>query len=106
MKYPISIVGLTIMAMAVFAGFAPTLPSILLLFVTTLLGGRLIRKHHEKEVYDNFVRKFGYGVVLFNLAAAGLIMLTPLNYIDKASAAFLSIMVAVVILTLIRNNKQ
>ena len=105
MKRPVSAVGLLIMVAAVVVGFQPTLPSMLLLFATTLFGGHMIKKH-APESYDGFVRLFGYIVAGANVLAAGMIMMTPLDYIDKASSAFLSIMVAVVILTLIFNNNK
>ena len=104
-KYPISSVGLLIMIAAVVVGFQPTLPSMLLLFVTTLFGGHMIRKH-APDSYKGFVIIFGYMAAIFNFVAAGMIMLTPLEYIDKASGAFLSMLVGLVIITLIRNNNE
>ena len=98
-------VGLAIMVFAVFAGFVPTLPSILMLFATTLLGGHYIKKHHEED-YDSFLTMFGYGVAGFNLVAVALIMLTPLDYIDKASASFLNLMVIFIIITLLKIKKN
>ena len=92
--------------MAVFVGFVPTLPSILLLFTTTLLGGHLIKKQ-DPESYEGFIKLFGLGVVVFNLIAVGLIMAaTELDYVDRASAAFLNLMVVVVILTLLKIKKN
>ncbi len=105
MKRPVMWAGFAIMLMCVVVGFTPTLPSILLLFVTTLLGGRLIKKH-APESYDNFVILFGYFCAGFNFIAAGMIMLTPLDYVDKASGAFLSMLVGLVIITLIRVNNE
>ena len=103
MKRPVSAVGLLIMIACVVVGFQPTLPSLLLLFATTLFGGYMIKKH-APESYDGFVRFFGYCVAGANFVAAGMMMLTPLDYIDKASGAFLSMMIGMVILTLILNN--
>lgn len=101
---PLSIAGLAIMIMAAIAGFNPSLPSILMLFATTLFGGWYIRKNESKKTYDGFVLLFGYVAAGVNFIAAGMIMLTSLNYIDKASSAFLSMMVGFVIITLIRLN--
>ena len=99
-------VGFIIMLCAILVGFVPTIWSILLLFVTTLFGGHMIKKH-APESYDGFIKMFGVGVIIFNLIAVGLIMMTPLNYIDKASAAFLNLMVVFIILTLLKlNNKK
>lgn len=103
---PVAWVGLAIMIMAVFAGFQPTLPSILMLFATTLFGGYYIRKNESKEVYDGFVIIFGYMAAIANFVAAGMMMLSPLNYVDKASGAFLSMIVGLVIITLIRANEK
>ena len=106
MKRPISWAGFAMMACAVLVGFVPTIWSILLLFVTTLFGGHMIKKH-APESYDGFIRMFGIGVIVFNMIAVGLIMMTPLDYIDKASAAFLNLMVVFIILTLLKlNNKN
>ena len=105
MNRPISWVGLSIMVFAVFAGFVPTIWSILMLFATTLLGGHYIKKHDE-ENYPYFLKFFGYGVVLMNMVAVGLIMMTPLDYIDKASAAFLNMMVIFIIITLLKIKKD
>ena len=104
-KYPVSSAGLLIMIAAVVIGFKPTLPSLLLLFATTLLGGHLIKKH-SPDSYDYFVKMFGYFCAGLNFLAAGMIMLTPLEYADKASGAFLSMLVGMVIITLIRNNSK
>ena len=103
MKRPVSAIGLLIMIAAVVVGFVPTLQSLLLLFATTLFGGYMIKKH-QPEAYDGFVRFFGYCVAGANFLAAGMMMMTPLDYIDKASGAFLSMMIGMVILTLIYNN--
>lgn len=92
------------MIACVVVGFQPTLPSLLLLFATTIFGGWMIKKHAGKETYDRFVRFFGYCVAGVNFVAAGMMMMTPLDYIDKASGAFLSMMIGMVILTLIYNN--
>ena len=105
MNRPVSWVGLAIMVFAVFAGFVPTLPSILMLFATTLLGGHYIKKHHEED-YDSFLTLFGYGVVGFNMIAIAMIMMTPLDYIDKASASFLNLMVVFIIITLLKIKKD
>ncbi len=105
MKRPISWAGFAIMAMAVVVGFVPTIWSILALFATTLLGGHMIKKHAE-ESYKGFLRMFGYMVAILNIIAAGLIMMTPLDYIDKASAAFLNILVAIIALTLLLNERK
>ena len=94
------------MLCAILVGFVPTIWSILLLFVTTLFGGHMIKKH-APESYDGFIKMFGVGVIVFNLIAVGLIMASPLNYIDKSSAAFLNLMVVFIIITLLKlNNKQ
>ena len=105
MNRPVSWVGLAIMVFAVFAGFVPTLPSIMMLFATTLLGGHYIKKHHEED-YKDFLKFFGYGVVGFNMVAVAMIMMTPLDYIDKASASFLNLMVIFVIITLLNIKKN
>ena len=99
-------VGFIIMLCAVLVGFVPTIWSILLLFATTLFGGHMIKKH-APESYDGFIKMFGIGVIVFNLIAVALIMMTPLNYVDKSSAAFLNLMVVFIILTLLKlNNKN
>ena len=99
-------VGFVIMLFAILVGFVPTIWSILLLFAVTLLGGHMI-KRHAPESYDGFIKMFGVFVIVFNLIAVGLIMMSPLNYIDKSSAAFLNLMVVFIILTLLKlNNKQ
>ena len=99
-------VGFIIMLFAILVGFVPTIWSILLLFAVTLLGGHMI-KRHAPESYDGFIKMFGVFVIVFNLIAVGLIMMSPLNYIDKSSAAFLNLMVVFIILTLLKlNNKQ
>ena len=105
MNRPVSWVGFAIMVFAVVVGFVPTLPSILMLFATTLLGGYYIKKNHEED-YDNFLTLFGYGVVGANAIAVGMIMLTPLDYIDKASASFLNLMVIFIIITLLKIKKD
>ena len=105
MNRPVSAVGLLVMIACVVVGFKPTLPSLLLLFATTIFGGHMIKKH-APESYDGFVRLFGYFCAGLNFLAAGMIMLTELDYVDKASAAFLSMLVGMVIITLIRNNEQ
>ena len=105
-KRPVSAVGLLIMIACVVVGFQPTLPSLLLLFATTIFGGYQIKKHAGKEVYDKFVVLFGYFCAGLNFLAAGMIMLTPLDYVDKASGAFLSMLVGMVIITLINNKKN
>ena len=98
--------GFVIMLFAILVGFVPTIWSILLLFAVTLLGGHMI-KRHAPESYDGFIKMFGVFVIVFNLIAVGLIMMSPLNYIDKSSAAFLNLMVVFIILTLLKlNNKQ
>ena len=103
-RYPISSAGLLIMITAVVVGFVPSIWSILFLFATTIFGGFMIKKHAGKEAYDQFVKYFGWAVAGANFVAAGMMMMTPLNYIDKASGAFLSMMIGMVILTLIYNN--
>ncbi len=105
MKRPISLVGMAIMVMAVFVGFVPTLWSIIALFATTLLGGHYIKKHAPED-YKNFLRMFGGMVALLNLIAVGMIMMTPLDYIDKASAAFLNFLVLMIIVTLLHNTRN
>lgn len=105
MKRPVSWAGFAIMAMAVLVGFVPTIWSILLLFVTTLFGGHMIKKH-APESYKGFLNLFGWGVACFNIVAVGMIMMTPLDYIDKASAAFLNLMVVFVIITLLGIKKK
>ena len=98
--------GFVIMLFAILVGFVPTIWSILLLFAVTLLGGHMI-KRHAPESYDGFIKMFGVFVIVFNLIAVGLIMMSPLDYIDKSSAAFLNLMVVFIILTLLKlNNKQ
>ena len=59
-------------------------------------------KKHAPESYDGFLTMFGVGVIVFNVIAVGLIMMTPLDYIDKSSAAFLNLMVIFIILTLLK----
>ena len=98
--------GFIIMLFAILVGFVPTIWSILLLFAVTLLGGHMI-KRHAPESYDGFIKMFGVFVIVFNLIAVGLIMMSPLDYIDKSSAAFLNLMVVFIIITLLKlNNKQ
>ena len=99
-------VGFIIMLFAILVGFVPTIWSILLLFAVTLLGGHMI-KRHAPESYDGFIKMFGVFVTVFNLIAVGLIMMSPLDYVDKSSAAFLNLMVVFIIITLLKlNNKQ
>ena len=99
-------VGFIMMLFAILVGFVPTIWSILLLFAVTLLGGHMI-KRHAPESYDGFIKMFGVFVIVFNLIAVGLIMMSPLDYIDKSSAAFLNLMVVFIILTLLKlNNKN
>ena len=106
MNRPVMHVGFIIMLFAILVGFVPTIWSILLLFAVTLLGGHMI-KRHAPESYDGFIKMFGVFVIVFNLIAVGLIMMSPLDYIDKSSAAFLNLMVVFIILTLLKlNNKQ
>ena len=94
------------MLFAILVGFVPTIWSILLLFAVTLLGGHMI-KRHAPESYDGFIKMFGVFVIVFNLIAVGLIMMSPLDYIDKSSAAFLNLMVVFIIITLLKlNNKK
>ena len=102
---PVSAAGLLIMITAVFVGFVPTIWSILLLFAVTLLGGHQIKKH-APESYDGFVRMFGHMVIIFNMVFIGLVMLTPLEPIDKFSAVFLNLMVVLVMITLLHLNKK
>ena len=102
MKRPVSMVGLAIMSAAVVVGFVPTIWSILLLFVTTLLGGHFIKKHAE-ESYDGFITMFGLMCAGANFLAAGMMMFaTELEYVDRISGAFLSMMVGIVISTLLK----
>ncbi len=83
------------------------LTGMLLLFVMTLAIGHWIRKNKEKKVYDNFVKMFGVGVAGFNFIAAFMIMFaTELEYVDRVSSAFLSFLVGVVIMTLIKLNND
>ena len=106
MNRPVMHAGFIMMLCAILVGFVPTIWSIMLLFAVTLLGGHMIKKH-APESYDGFIQMFGIGVIVFNIIAVGLIMMTPLNYIDKSSAAFLNLMVIFIILTLLKlNNKQ
>ena len=105
MNRPVSAVGLLIMVAAVVVGFVPTIWSILALFATTIFGGHLLKKH-AKESYKGFIKFFGLFVAAGNLLAAGMIMLTPLDYIDKASSAFLNMIVAVVIITLLLKDNE
>ncbi len=105
MKRPLALVGFAIMIMAVFAGFVPSFWSILMVFATTLLGGHYIKKTAPED-YKNFLRMFGGMVTVFNIVAVGMIMMTPLDYIDKASAAFLNLMVIMVIVTLLYNTRN
>ncbi len=104
-KRPVSAVGLLIMIACVVVGFTPTLPSLLLLFATTLLGGYYIKKNAE-ESYDGFVKLFGLFVAGVNFIVAGMLLLTPLPYIDKVSHAMLPLMVSMIIITLIKNNSN
>ena len=66
----------------------------------------MIKKHAGKETYDKFVVFFGWCVAGVQFLAAGLLMLTDLPYIDKASHAFIPMVVGMIILTLIANNKK
>ena len=106
MKRPVSWVGIAIMSMAVLVGFVPTIWSILLLFATTLLGGHMIKKHAE-ESYEGFLMLFGLFVAAFNFIAGGMIMMAfQLPYVDRLSGAFLSFMIGIVILTLLKIKKD
>ncbi len=83
------------------------LTGMLLFFVVTLAIGHWVRKTQKKEVYDYFVKMFGYGVAALNITAAALIMTaTELEYVDRISAAFLSGLVGIVIMTLIKRNDE
>ena len=69
-------------------------------------GGHLIKKH-EPEAYDYFLKFFGYAVAIFNIIAVGLIMTAfKVPYVDRLSAAFLNIMVIIVIITLLNIKKN
>lgn len=105
MNRPVSAVGLLIMIAAVVVGFVPTIWSIMLLFAVTLLGGHQIKKH-APESYDGFVRVFGHMVIIFNMVFIGMVMLTPLDPIDKFSSAFLNMMVVIVMITFLRLNQK
>ena len=105
MKRPVSAAGLLIMIAAVVVGFIPTIWSILMLFATTLFGGHMIKKH-AKDSYDGFVRTFGHAVIAFNLVFIGMVMWTPLDPIDKFSAAFLNMMVVIVMVTFLTIKKK
>ena len=92
--------------MAVVVGFVPTLPSLLMLFATTLFAGHQIKKHAE-ESYDGFVKLFGLFCAGANFLAGAMIMLaTKLPLVDRMSGAFLSFMIGLVIITLIKNNSN
>ncbi len=83
------------------------LTGMLVLFVMTLAIGHWIRKNKKKEVYDYFVKLFGIGVAGLNFVAAFIIMLaTDLEYVDRISTAFLSFIVGIIIMTLIKNNSK
>ena len=106
MNRPVSIAGMAIMIMAVVVGFVPTLPSLLMLFATTLFAGHQIKKHAE-ESYDGFVKLFGLFCAGANFLAGGMIMFaTQLPLVDRTSGAFLSFMIGLVIITLIKNNSK
>lgn len=102
---PLMWVGAVIMIIAALVGFKPSLVSLMLLFVTTLLGGAYIKNQYP-ELYDGFVRLFGYGVIVINLVFVAMVMFTPLDYIDKASSAFLNLMVVMVIATLLKLKRK
>ena len=101
-KRPIAWLGLLIMLAAVVIGFVPNIFGILLLFVTTLFGGYQIKKQTDQETYDYFIRKFAHVVIVFNLVFVGMVMLTPLEPVDKISAAFLNMMVVFVMMTFLK----
>lgn len=106
MKRPVSAVGLLIMIACVVVGFKPTMISMLLLFVVTLFGGHMIKKH-APESYDGFVVVFGYMASIFCFVAAGMLWFAfELPYIDRVSHAFLPFMAGVVMITLIKNNRK
>ena len=105
MNRPVSAAGLLIMIACVVVGFVPTIWSILLLFAVTLLGGHQIKKH-APESYDGFVKTFGHAVIAFNLVFIGMVMWTPLDPIDKFSAAFLNMMVVIVMVTFLTIKKK
>ena len=105
MKRPIAWVGFAIMIVAVLVGFVPTLWSLLLLFATSLLGGYWI-KQNAAESYLGFVKLFRWFAAIGNFVAAGMLLLTPLDYLDKASHAFLPLIVGLVIITLLRNQNN
>ena len=107
MKRPVSWGGLAIMSAAVVVGFKPTIWSLMLLFITTLLAGHLIKKHAE-ESYDGFLTMFGLFCAGANFLAGGMIMFAlQLPYIDRISGAFLSFIVGIVIITLLKiKNKK
>ena len=105
MKRPISAAGLLVMIAAVVIGFKPTIWSILFLFATTLFGAYQVKKH-APESYDGLVRTFGHMVIIFNLVFIGMVMFTPLDPIDKFSAAFLNMMVVIVMVTFLKLQKK
>ena len=63
-------------------------------------------KKHAPESYDGFVKTFGHAVIAFNLVFIGMVMMTPLDPIDKFSAAFLNLMVVIVMVTFLTIKKK
>ena len=92
--------------MAVVVGFIPNIFSILLLFATTIFGGYQIKKLTDQKTYDFFVRRFAHVVIIFNLVFVGMVMFTPLDPIDKFSAAFLNMLVVIVMITFLKLNDK
>ena len=100
--------GLLIMIVAVIVGFNPSIWSILMLFATTLFGGYMIKKNYP-ESYEHFLRMFSHAVIIFNMVFVGMVMLIDhpgMSYVDKASAAFLNILVILVMITLLKLKKD
>ena len=79
------------------------LAGMLLMFVITLAIGHWIRKTRP-ESYKGFVINFGRGVALLNMIVVGMLMMTDLPYIDKASHAMLPFITAMIMITLISKN--
>ena len=92
--------------MAVVVGFIPSIWSILLLFATTIFGGYQIKKLTDQKTYDFFVRRFAHVVIIFNLVFVGMVMFTPLDPVDKFSAAFLNMLVVIVMMTFLKLNDK
>ena len=86
----------------------PMFVGMLIIFIATLALGKWVRDNKEKETYDGFVKTFGLAAAGLNFIAAPLIMILNkgIPYVDRVSTAFLSMLVGIVIVTMIKLNSR